>query len=246
MTFADYALHVEQMVDRSAALRDAVRGHLDAVVPGCPGWTGRHLVLHLGKVQRFWAAIVRAGAADGPPDVTVEPPDDDPLEWATAGTETLRAALGAVDPDGAAWTWWGEPRRAHAIARHQVHEAAIHAFDAQEAAGRPEPVPREVARDGIDEFLAIVERCADPWPHPPAVVSVVADDGSAGIPPAWVVTLRPDGARVARGTPGGEATLRGGASDVVLALYRRRGLDTLRVEGDADVAARFVAWPDLD
>jgi len=241
VTPSDHDRQIAQIVDRSAALRDAARGHLDASVPGCPGWTGRHLVLHLGEVHRFWAAVVRAGPADGPPEVTPEPPDDDPLAWASAGTDALGAALSAAGPDRGAWTWWGEPRRVHAIARHQVHEAAIHAFDAEEAAGRPEPVPAELAADGIDEFLAIVERCADPWPHPPAVVSIVTGDA-----PPWVVTLRPDGARVVRGDPAGDATLRGDPSDVVLALYRRRGLDTLGVDGDAELAARFVAWPDLD
>ena len=57
-----------ELVDgRSAAFRSALAGALDERVPGCPDWTGRDLIGHLGEVQRFWAAIgwtmLLAGAA---------------------------------------------------------------------------------------------------------------------------------------------------------------------------------------
>src|SRR3712207_6124296 len=54
---------------RSAALREAAALDLTAAVPGCPGWTVRELVEHHGRVQRFFAAVVRAGEAEGPPAV---------------------------------------------------------------------------------------------------------------------------------------------------------------------------------
>jgi hypothetical protein len=45
--------------DRSAALRAAASdGDLDSRVPGCPDWSVRDLIAHLGEVQRFWAAVV--------------------------------------------------------------------------------------------------------------------------------------------------------------------------------------------
>jgi hypothetical protein len=49
--------------DGSAGLRAAVvaADQLTAAVPGCPDWTLRDLVIHVGQVQSYWAAVVRAG-----------------------------------------------------------------------------------------------------------------------------------------------------------------------------------------
>jgi hypothetical protein len=44
----------------------------------------------------------------------------------------------------------------------------------------------------------------------------------------------------------GAAALRGPASALLLALWRRTGLDTVDVVGDGDVAARFVAASRLE
>ncbi len=234
---------IRQVEERSAALRSAARDRLDADVPGCPGWTVRDLVLHVGDVQRFWAAAVAAGPAAERPTVRHQEAGKDLIAWSTGGTARLTAALRGTRADSGAWTWWGEPRRVDAIARHQVQEAAVHAWDAQEAAGSPEPLPDDMATDGVDEFLAIVERCAVAWPDPPGTVSLMATDTSEA---AWVVRLLPAGAKISRAKPKGEAVLRGSASDLVLALYGRRGVDSVRCEGDADLATRFLAWNDTD
>jgi hypothetical protein len=44
----------------------------------------------------------------------------------------------------------------------------------------------------------------------------------------------------------GDCALRGSASDILLALWRRAPLSHLDVVGDADVAARFIAHTSLD
>ena len=53
---------------RSAAFRSALAGALDERVPGCPDWSARDLIAHLGEVQRFWAQVIIAGKPDAPPD----------------------------------------------------------------------------------------------------------------------------------------------------------------------------------
>ena len=77
--------------DRSAALRDAVAAapDLQARVPGCPAWTLRDLVAHLGRVQRFWAVVVRAAAAAPPPREAVgdTEPRGDLLQAAVASSQ---------------------------------------------------------------------------------------------------------------------------------------------------------------
>jgi uncharacterized protein (TIGR03083 family) len=163
--------------DRSAALRTAAASaDADARVPGCPDWSVHDLVAHLGEVQRFWAAAVAAGPSAGPPDdeqVADRTPTGELLAWFTGSTEALLTALREAGPDRGCWTWWessGAPMTAAAVARHQVQEAAVHARDAQQAAGRPEPLPSAVAADGLDEFLTVLLASSGPWPHRPARV----------------------------------------------------------------------------
>jgi uncharacterized protein (TIGR03083 family) len=232
---------VELVAERSAALRSAVAGALDARIPGCPDWTGRDLVAHLGDVQRSWAANVLAGPAAGPVDadqVKDIEPTGDLLDWSERSTETLIAALRKVGPDGPTWVWWGEPAVAGAVARHQVQEAMVHAWDADDAVGRAGPLPRVAALDGVGEFLETGVPAAGTWAYPPAAVGVVATDGAG---PGWRVVLG-EQRRLEPGDGTGDAVLRGTASDLVLALYRRRGIDSLSVTGDRELAERFLGW----
>jgi uncharacterized protein (TIGR03083 family) len=228
----------------SQALRRAVDGRLDVPVPSCPGWTGRNLVLHLGEVQRSWAAVVAAGPADGPPEeVREQEPDGELFSWATASTDALLGALAFAGPSRGCWTWWGEPRTAGAVARHQVQEAAVHAWDAQATAGKPEPLPSGAAVDGVDEFLSVYPQVAPLWPHSPATVGLTVDDDDSG--DAWTVSLSDAGVAVLRRRADADVILSGSASDLVLALYRRIPPTALRIAGDADQLNRFLAWSDL-
>jgi uncharacterized protein (TIGR03083 family) len=234
--------------ERSAAFRATIAAarDLDARVPGCPDWSLRDLVAHLGRVQRFWSVAVRAGAADGPPPPEVvgdTEPRGDLLEWFGESTRMLLAALGEIDPAAECWTWWqpsDAPKTAGAVARHQVQEAAVHTYDAQEAIGKPEPLPAPVAVDGVAEFLVVTLGSAGPWPHERARVVFATDEG-----PSWTVGLSPAGAQV--DPPGGGdpvATVRGTASDILLALFGRVPMDRLRIDGDADVVDKVRAWAD--
>jgi uncharacterized protein (TIGR03083 family) len=252
-TFAEMLTLIE---DRSAALRAAAgEAGLTARVPGCPDWSVRDLITHLGEVQRFWAAAVAAGPADGPPDEDQvdRVPGEDLMGWSAGATAELVGALRAAGPDRPCWTWWAEsgaPMNASAVARHQVQEAGVHAFDAQEAAGRGEPLPDGVAADGIGEFLTVGMATMGPWPHQPGTVALAADGG-----PAWVVSLSGDGARAAAdaadaaGGAGGaepDARLRGSASDLVLALYGRQLAGDLAVDGDQELASQLLRWTEND
>lgn len=233
---------LELIADRSALLRSSVAGALDAPVPGCPEWTGRDLVAHLGEVHRFWAAVVAVGSPDKPPeddDVPEREPTGDLLDWSERSAETLLAALRDAGPDRAVWTWWGEPALSGAVARHQVQEATVHAWDAEDTVGRAGALPEAVAVDGIDEFLTVNLPFAGGWPHPAATVGIAADEVPGR---GCQVVLRPQGGRLERGDARGDAVVRGSASDIVLAFYGRRGLDALSVAGDRKLAERFFGW----
>ena len=67
------------------------------------------------------------------------------------------------------------------------------------------------------------------------------------VPGEWTVRPTDDGElHVTREHAKGDAAIRGGASDILLALWRRQPLTSVDVVGDAEIAARFVALTSLD
>ncbi|CCH32133.1 maleylpyruvate isomerase family mycothiol-dependent enzyme [Actinosynnema sp. NPDC047251] len=234
--------------ERSVAFRAAVAAapSLDAEVPTCPGWTLADLVRHLGEGRRRWAGIVAAGPADTRPDVAddaVVPEEREALlEWLAASTRQLLDALREAGPDRGCWTWWGDsqsPQTAGAVARHQLQEIAVHTYDAQLTAGTPQPLPVEVALDGVDEFLVTCCATTSAWPHAPAVVDYHATEGRS-----WRLRLSADGAHTTPGTGDApaDASATGTAGELVLALYGRNPVDALTLDGDRQVFDQLVAW----
>jgi uncharacterized protein (TIGR03083 family) len=252
MTEPGFAEHLSFIEERSAALRAAAAAAPPEVrVPGCPDWHTADLVWHLGEVQRFWAAIVAAGPADGPPDGAEIPgrtPEGDLLTWSAACTADLLAALRETGPDQPCWTWWastGGPGTTGAVARHQAQEAAVHAWDAQQTAGRAEPLPAGTAADAVDEFLSVSLGAAGSWKSPAARVGLTADEG-----PSWLIDLAESGAAATRGevtaVPPPGAVLAGSASDLLLTLFGRLDPGALRITGDRDLVRRLLDWAPTD
>lgn len=229
--------------ERSTALGAAVAGAPDPEVrvPGCPDWSLRQLAEHLTEVQHFWSVAVSAGPGTEPPADTAPP-----VRLAEA-TGDLVAALRKTGPDAGCWAWWestAAPRTAAAVARHQVQEAAVHAYDAQAAVGAPQPVPTAVALDGIAEFVAVTLGSSGAWPHPAARIGLHTAEG-----PSWLLELGHRGVRPLGADADGAATdaaLHGTASELLLALYVRLPWEGLRVEGDRALLGHFLEWPSLD
>ena len=127
------------------------------------------------------------------------------------------------------------------MARHQLHEIAVHTYDAQLTVGAPLPLPREVVLDGVEEFLTTISTTTVAWPHEPAAVDYHATEGRS-----WRNRLSDDGARLSRlSTPDtvpADASARGTASDLVLSLYDRIPLDALELDGNRRIFDQLVAW----
>ncbi|MET9914587.1 maleylpyruvate isomerase family mycothiol-dependent enzyme [Streptomyces sp. NPDC006476] len=246
--------------ERSTAFRAAVAAapSLDAQVPTCPGWTLFDLVKHLGGGDRFWAAIVGAGPADAPPAeataarAALEVPRqrETLLAWLAASTQLLLDALREAGPESGCWTWWPasqSPQTSGGVARHRVQETAVHAYDAQLAGGAAQPLPVEVALDGVEEFLFTVCGTPSAWPHKPTAFDFHSAEGRS-----WRLTVDGDGARSARilaptAATGEEseaagASVHGTASELVLYLYDRIQAESLRVDGDAGLLDLLRAW----
>lgn len=249
--------------ERSVAFRAAVASapSLEVQVPTCPEWTLLDLVQHLGKGHRRWAATVAAGPADAPPAETASegaraaPREREALlAWSAESTEQLLGALRESGPDRGCWTWWGgsqSPQTCGAVARHQLQEVAVHTYDAQITLGAPQPLPDEAALDGVDEFLSTCCAGTYAWPHEPSAVDYHATEGRS-----WRLSLSADGVRTTRlpthgtmpATAAGEdpdaadASLRGTASELVLALYGRIPVDSLKLDGDRRLFDLLLAW----
>ncbi len=259
----EFAVLLRLIDERSVAFRAAVAAapSLDVQVPTCPEWTLFDLVQHLGDRRLFWAAAVAAGPADARPaeaasqSAPAAPREREALlAWLAASTQQLLDALREAGPDRGCWTWWGasqSPQTCGAVARHQLQEIAMHTYDAQMALGAPQPLPGEVALDGVDEFLSTCCATTSAWPHQPAAVDFHATEGRS-----WRLLLSADGARVTRlpapgtrpATAAGEdpdaadAAARGTAGELVMALYGRTPVDSLKLDGERHLFDLLQAW----
>jgi uncharacterized protein (TIGR03083 family) len=239
--------------DRSAALRQAAaEAGFAAPVPCCPDWAVSDLVAHLGQVQLFWAATVAVGPAVAPPAeelVGDTEPHGDLLQWSAEATARLIGALQEAGPDQLCWTWWeataAVPSTSRAVARHQVQEAGVHAFDAQRAAGQDHPLPPALAADGVNEFITVELPTNGPWPYEPATIILEAGTGGS-----WLLDLGTHGVHVLTGDDHGDAkpsaTVTADPSDLVLAFYRRNLARDLQIDGDAELVPQLLNWPNLD
>jgi uncharacterized protein (TIGR03083 family) len=228
----------------SAAFRvAAVSAGFGAPVPSCPGWTVADLVWHLAEVHQFWGFIVMTRAAD--PSAYVEPErcaDDELLAVFDTNLAALTAVLSTTPADTTVWTW-AKDHSVGFVQRRMAHETAVHRWDAESAAGTGHRIEATLASDGIDEFLEHVfaSRVAIPEAVGGSVHIHCGD-----VPGEWTVRPTTDGFEVTREHAKGDCALRGDASDLLLALWRRTGLDSIDVVGDQAVAQRFVATTVLD
>jgi uncharacterized protein (TIGR03083 family) len=234
-----YVRHLRADGDRFAV---AVGSALEAPVAACPDWTAAELAYHLGRVQYFWGEIVRRGClTDDDAQVIEAParvPDDRIVTWFREQSDALCTALDGADPDVTCWSWSPE-HRVGFVQRRMAQEAAVHRWDAEEAAGGPRPIDSALAIDGIDEFVEYMGDF-DPDLRVDETVSLVATEGPTWVLRATAGNLVPD----AGGAPVAVAT--GTASDLLLALWRRPVLDRVSVTGDREALDRFLNRPNLD
>jgi uncharacterized protein (TIGR03083 family) len=201
-----------------------------ARVPGCPDWDLSDLVWHLAEVQHFWAWVVGSRAQD--PTGYAEPdrvPDDELLAFLAASSAELEAALDGAEPAEPVWTW--APRRDVAfVLRRQVVEAVVHTADLELVLDDLRPIPADVALDAIDEWLEVELPAALP------------DGPPAGAHPVVLHAVDADAERTLfPGTrPFPIAVLTGNAGDLLLALWRRLGIEILTVDGDPATAAAML------
>lgn len=227
----------------------------DAAIPMSSRWTMRDLVIHIGNVHDWAAAVLRSGIEqpqvfDAEP-APVEAAFDELLFWYAARADALLDLLisGDIPDERPVWTF-GPPGTASFWPRRQAHEATMHGVDATTAAGESladalMPLDPAVCADGVDEVLTVMlPRVASFVPRPamPARLAIQATDTGDH----W--ELEPDGRIDSAATGSGvAASLVGPASGLFAIVWRRGLLDRdgaeigVAAEGDPAVVAAFFA-----
>jgi uncharacterized protein (TIGR03083 family) len=211
----------------SHALADAARPHLAAPVEHCPDWTVADLVHHVTEVHWFWGTIAaeRLAAPPGDERQPARSPDAELVDHFLAGAERLVRVLGEADQSAAVWTWFPDQQDVAFITRHQVQEAAVHHFDAANAAGLQWSVDPAIAADSIEEFLttslAEDDDVAELGTTLPAPLTLTATDTGQ----SWTVRQPTPTSGLTWEPGGGDPTVSGPVADLLLWIYQRRSLE---------------------
>lgn len=221
--------------DGTAFAEACAAAGMDAEVPPCPGWTVADLVHHMNRVTGFWVAVVGERLTD--PGRRVEPerePDDQLVDRFRVIHRQLVEVLTETPDDVPVWTWTDD-HSVGFVVRRIAHETAVHRWDAQSSAGAAQPLDAPLASDGIDEFLEMFLK-RTPEGEPLSVHLHCTD-----VPGEWTVRQGGGSFELTRQHAKGDIALRGSASDLLLALWRRVPVDRLDVVGDQAVAAGWLA-----
>lgn len=221
----------------------AARAHGDEPVPGCPDWTSRDLIQHLGTIHRWAGAIVLSGQRIEIPTPVF---GDDLVDWYAGTAAALLAALQAVDVDEPVPNFSRINETAGFFRRRQMHEVSIHAVDAAQALGLPESewqIEPVIAADGVEEVLHVFFPRLTARGRRPDVRSrirvsatdtgqswVIAPPSGDGLPPVLL-----------HSSLDADTTVEGTAHDLYLALWHRVSAERLTFE-DADGRALFDGY----
>ena len=223
--------HLSAILTEGRALISAAEGTPDGMVSACPGWTNTELLDHIRMVWGFVATQVRAADASGPnrPDIADTDLPADLLD-------DLVSPLESTDADHPAWNWSPDTTAGFWV-RRMACEAAIHRWDAEDAAGATAPIESGLATDVVDEAVNVAFRFQRNGPvtdHPSSSLHLHATDGDG----EWLVVPGDEGLVVTREHAKADTAAAGTASDLALFVWGR-GHGDLQFWGDE---AELEAW----
>ena len=234
------------LIEETGAFGELIREADPATrIPTCPDWTIKQLFRHVGRGNRWAAQIVadRRDEALDPREVREGKPPDDPeaaIDWLNDGAQLILDSVDTVGADTPVWTFIG-PRPAHWWIRRRLHEATVHRADAALALGTEYQLTPEVAADGIDEWLERIAVVANAESSPldaGQTLHLHATDDGLGAAGEWTITGGDEGVAWSHEHGKGDAALRGGAKDLLLAIVRRQ----TAADGGVEVFGDAAVW----
>jgi uncharacterized protein (TIGR03083 family) len=246
----DYA---PAFLEQNRAFSDLVCNADDATaVPTCPGWSLKQLLRHVGRGDRWAAQIVSERRDDYLDPRTVEdgkpPPDpDDAISWLYGGAQRLVDAVEQAGVETPVWTFLG-PRPANWWIRRRLHEVAVHRADAAIALGSDFALEPDVAADGITEWLerVAIQAGSDGAALPLEegnTMHLHATDPGLGEAGEWTVGVSDSGITWSHKHGKGAVALRGGATELLLAMVRRISVADTGIQTFGDDAV-WQKWLD--
>jgi uncharacterized protein (TIGR03083 family) len=240
----DYLNAIER---ECAALTIALRNGATRDVPSCPGWRVADLAVHLGIIHRWATEMVRSRASNPLREreklFGVDPDDPALVEWFEQGTRELVEVLRSTPADTPVWSWTPE-QSVRFWTRRQAHEAAVHRWDAQDALGASAPaaIDSTLAADGIDEWLSVFAVSRSRQSSTRIGLGESYHFHCTDEHGEWVVRFKGSDIDVKSEHVKADVAIRGGASDLLLFLWRRKSTESLEVLGDASLLER---WSEL-
>lgn len=224
------ATYIEHLREDGARLEAAAMSAPSTSVPTCPGWDLSELVRHVGRTHRWFADLIATRATEGRWGFAQAQEEGDELfTWYEEGLGGLLEVLSTASPDELVWNWYAnEPAPARFWYRRAAQETAIHRWDAQFASGGAEPIPAQLAADGIDEYLdfAAVRLALNPVDGLSGSLHLHSTDATG----EWSLALEPNQLRHERSHTKADAAIRGTASDLYLWLLNHRPADSPDLE----------------
>jgi len=229
----DYLTCLRADYQRLASVSEAA---LESTVPTCPDWTVNDLVDHVAHVYLHKVECMRHNA---PPKPWPAPGlDQGPrLDLLHRAYDELSAEFATRAADSPTFAWYEPDQTVGFWMRRMAHETVIHRIDAELAAGVPsQPVPDELALDGIDEVLELfLAWRSTKWAEDFEAVLEPKQAGAVAVTAGgrrWLVTWLPSG--VVTAAPGGGAPDAeiSGSPEAVLRWLWRRSDEPVNVVGD--------------
>lgn len=215
----------------------------DREIVTCPGWNVAAVVLHVGVLHRWAAAMVAGGHAEPLDRAAFEfaPDGAERITWFESGSSALIEVFSEVGPDREVWTRLGMGRSKFWF-RRVLQETMVHRFDIELAAGSLGAVDPVVAADGIDEYWTVqLERKLAL--RPVSTLAGVLELRATDVDVAWTVRLNENTVTAVKSGFPADVTVTGPAYELLSFLWSR---DQLGIDCSVEGDRRLVdAWHDL-
>jgi uncharacterized protein (TIGR03083 family) len=230
-----------------ARIQSLAAGDLSSAVPSCPGWDLGRLVGHLGRVHRMALAVISTGSMNpAPPAELQAPPEDhDALRaYFAESSAQLVHDLSTTPLDAPCWTFLGTGDVTAFWHRRLAHEHAIHRYDAELAINDSQPIPIDLAIDGVNEYFIMTNVRVLPKKPEFALGGTLHLHTTDSPDGEWMIEQSGSSFIVSHGHGKGDAAVRGTASDLLLALWGRKNLadaTTFEHFGNPTITAALAA-----